>query len=218
MKIRGQNGKIVIEEVADKPIIIPSQLYPLSGGLEIFFAGNTEDCEDQQLREIFDSTEASIGHCYSNTENLVSKLKAAGIPKSRYKTYAGWLFIGGNSPIHHAYTVVDNKYMLDFSTNKALEDEAQYHGLSAEETKARVIKIVAESMRKKHSERATFGKVGPLYLYVGSVCKPMQGKQLYQRLMKSHPKHPCFRNITSTGLTDTQNKLLNRLLIENTRS
>ena len=45
-------------KIENKPIIIPSQLYPLSGTPEIFHAGNTEVCTNQELQQIFDSTEA----------------------------------------------------------------------------------------------------------------------------------------------------------------
>lgn len=217
MEIIIDKGKVIIKGITEKPIVIPSQLYPLNGSLEIFCSESTEDCEDKQLREIFDSVRASVGFCYSNTENLIDALKAAGISKERYRTYAGWLFIGDTLPVHHAYTVVDDKYMLDFSTDKIFEDVEHFQGLSSEKVKDMLAIEFLERRHLPHSKRATFGKVGSLYLYIGSICKPQHGKKIYQKLVKAYPKHPCIRNVTPTGATDTQNRIAMKVMEESLR-
>ena len=216
MKVGMEKGKVIIEGITEKPIVIPSQLFPLNGSLEVFYSENTEECADTQIREIFDSVSAAMGFCYSNVENLVEAFKAAAIQSERYRTYAGWMFIGDTLPVHHAYTVVDDKYMLDFSTDKLFENQQHYIGLTQEEIKEKLVAEYLERRKLKHSERATFGKVGSLYLYVGSRCKPQDGKRIYQKLVKAYPKHPCIRNVTPTGGTDTQNRIIRRVM-ENER-
>lgn len=212
MKIGMEKGKFIIEEITEKPIVIPSQLYPLNGTLEIFYSENTEDCADQQLREIFDGVRAAMGFCYTNIENLVEALEAAAIQSERYTAYVGWMFIGDTLPVHHTFMVVDNKYMLDFSTDKLFEDGQRYSGLTQEEVKEQIAKEYLERRRLKNSERATFGKVGSLYLYLGSRCRPQDGKRIYQKLVKAYPKHPCIRNVTPTGATDTQNRIFREII------
>lgn len=212
MKIAMKKDKIIIEEITEKPIVIPSQLYPLNGSLEIFYYDNTEDCADQQIREIFDSVTAAIGYCYTNVQRMVEALETAAIQSERYTAYVGWLFIGDTLPVHHAFIVVDDKYMLDFSTDKLFEDGQHYSGLTQEEVKDRVAKQYIERRKLKNSERAAFGKVGSIYLYIGSRCKPQDGKRIYQRLVKAYPKHPCIRNVTVTGATDTQNRIFREII------
>lgn len=216
MKIGTINGKIIVEGLTEKQLIIPSQMYPLSGPMEYFCSENTEDCDDQQLREIYDSIEPQIGFCYSNIERLADAMAEAGIHRSRYRTYCGWLFIGWSLPIHHAFMVVDNKYMLDFSINKAFEIEEQFKDCeNAEKTRNKMIDLYIQQLGQPNSTRTAFGKVGPHYFYVGSKCKPSEGKRLYQRLMKSHPNHPCGKNVTATGATEMQNRIYKRVMETN---
>lgn len=222
MKVFSKEGKMYVTELSDysetdKPIIITSQLFPLSGAPEVFHAGNTEDCKDKQLQQIFDSTEAALGYCYTNIENLAMNLKAAGIPKKRYKTYVGWLFPGDTLPVHHAFVVVDNKYMLDFTTNRKYADPdhlkelyIKYGDLSEEDLReALAIEFIEESSRP-HSQRGTFGRVGINYVYIASQCKPSQGRVIYNRLIRAHPNHPCIRNTTPSGATDMQLRIMQK--------
>lgn len=49
------NDKIHINGLGERDIVIPSQLYPLTGSMTIFTANNTTPCDDEQLRKIFNS-------------------------------------------------------------------------------------------------------------------------------------------------------------------
>lgn len=198
-----------IPKIENKPIIIPSQLYPLSGTPEIFHAGNTEVCTNQELQQIFDSTEAYLGFCYSNIENLALNLKKAGISKEHYKTYIGWLFIGNQIPVHHAFLVFDGKYLLDFSTSKIYEqlDQESLDKLSIEELRNKLAEEFIKEQSKPHSQRATFGKAIQSFLYIASPCKPSQGRLQYNKLIKAYPKHPCIRGTKASGITDMQQRI-----------
>lgn len=115
MEISTTQESIIIKGVYEKPIIIPSRLFPFSGQLEVFYHGNTEECVDTQIKHIFNNMPIMKGDCYGNTDYLTEAFENANFPKERYKTYRGWMFIGETLPIHHVFTVVDGKYMLDFS-------------------------------------------------------------------------------------------------------
>lgn len=219
MKVFTDRGKIIITNIPDYPkkIVIPSQLFPLSGAIEIFHSNNTEDCPDEQLRQIFDQTAASIGFCYTNTENLAHNLIAAAIPKERYKTYVGWLFPGDILPIHHSFIVVDNKYMLDFSVNKKYSDPAyieelykKYGDIGQDELRENLAAEFIKDSTKSNSQIGTFGQVAQNYLYIASRCKPQHGKTIYNHLVKSHPNHPCIRTATSFGATDMQLRIIQK--------
>src|SRR5699024_7279124 len=109
------NDKVHVVGLGTKDIVIPSHQYPLNDKLKVFTRDNTEPCKDEQIKVIFDSVKYEIGKCYGNTRRLLDALEANEIPKSRYKSYVGWLFIGDTMPVHHAYTVIDGKHLLDFS-------------------------------------------------------------------------------------------------------
>lgn len=227
MKIFRWEDKVIVTEVpeytdAHKVITIPSQLFPLSGTPEIFHANNTTDCQDKQLQQIFDSTKAALGYCYTNIENLIENLKAAGITKKRYKSYVGWLFPGDILPVHHAFVVVDDKYMLDFSVNKKYADPNhikdiynRYKNKSEEQLREALAEEFIEESSRPHSQRGTFGQVGTNYIYIASQCKPSQGRAIYNRLIRSHPNHPCIRNTTPSGATDIQLRIIKKQLKDN---
>lgn len=204
------NDKIHINGLGERDIVIPSQLYPLTGSMTIFTANNTTPCDDEQLRQIFDSIPSRIGRCYENIRLLEDKLKATEQFKNRFTTYVGWMFIGENMPVHHAYMVVDNKYMLDFSPLSDLESLEAPVVMSKDGIRELVADQVIKSLDKPNSEKAVFGQVQFDSLYVGSVCSPEKGIRVYKKLMRAFPKHPCFRT-TSTGMTEVQNRILRRI-------
>lgn len=156
MKISMNREEIVIEGVWEKPTIIPSQLFPFTGQLEVFYHGNTEECKDIQIKNIFESIPAMMRDCYANRDSLVEAFEDAEIQRERYKTYTGWMFIGKTLPIHHVFTVVDSKYLLDFYTDKMF------------------------------CEHTTCGKISPIFMYVGSTDKPKVGRILLRKLAKEY--------------------------------
>ena len=201
-------------EVTGKPVIIPSQMYPLTGKLQCFTMLNTEPCIDEQIQEIFDATEAAIGFCYQNTEHLATNLIEAGINKKRIKTYCGWLFIGEAHPIHHCFLILDDKHLLDFSVDKEPLEIGMEPGLDLEAARKYVVDKFIERRQLRHSERATFGQANRNCLYVASRCKPSEGRKLYNRLVRSFPNHPCVENIDSSGASPTQREIMKRTLEE----
>lgn len=229
VKIERVNGKLYITGITTEPtnatnasqtnnivITIPSQLYPLSGSPEIFYQENTEACTDQQIQEIFDNTEAHMGFCYTNIENLAVNLRKAGVLKQRYKTYIGWLFIGEQLPIHHAFLVVDNKHLLDFSASQIHEQlllhytPKEIETFTRDELRNNLANEFIKEQEKPHSQRAAFGKALPSYVYIASQCKPNQGRLQFNKLIKSHPNHPCIRNTAPSGITDMQLRIIKK--------
>ena len=204
------NDKVHVVELGAKDIVIPSHQYPLNGKLKVFTRDNTEPCKDEQIKVIFDSVKYEIGKCYGNTRRLLDALEANEITKSRYKSYVGWLFIGDTMPVHHAYTVIDDKHLLDFSPMHELYSMEISGELSTPEMKEALVDKFMDKIRQPNSIRSIFGKADPELLYVGSECTPDKGIKIYQKLMKAFPKHPCLRT-TSTGMTEMQNLIMERL-------
>lgn len=190
-----------------KSIIVPTAMYPLNGNYEIFTYKNTEVVEDEKIISIFDRHKYEIGRCYKNTEILSKDLLKEGYLA---ETYVGWLFVDdGELPIHHCWTVVDKKYVLDPSdyftmifhpdNQKNLEIENEMSILSS---------FLKESKDKpNHLVCYPIGKPYPNLLYIGSKCTPDMGRYIYQRLMKTYPDHECDRT-DKNGLNKTQKLLM----------
>ena len=90
---------------------------------EIFHAGNTSRA-GEEINEAIDKVTYKIGHCYSNTQNVVRELRKAGFDPV---PYAGWLFVGEQLPIHHCWAVVNGNVIVDlcddFPMQKAIQPD-----------------------------------------------------------------------------------------------
>lgn len=213
-QIRLKNDKVVVklyeEDVFKKSVIVPTVYYPLNGNYEVFHYENTEKVADENVLKIFDSMKYRVGHCYQNTDALVTALRDAGYDAV---AYVGWLFVcGWDYPVHHCWCVLDGKYVLDLS-----DDYSVMMGLNAKawenvKTKEEQIELIAsftaEAKKHPHSIRcAPVGTPTPFLYYVGCPCDPEEGRKIYQRLIRDYPDHECQRNCDKNGLNQTQKRL-----------
>ena len=215
-----ENGKVVVYGILenDKRIVIPSQQYPISGEPELFHNKNTEQCADQQVIEIFDSIKAEIGHCYHNIETFMKALEAAGIDKTLYRPYGGWLFINDEVPVHHEWLVYKNVHIFDFSSSNLFFNSGLENIDDKDVLYEKVIDLYMHQREKANHEWMTCGHADEYSVYVGSVCKPSDAIKLYRKLVKAFPKHPCIGRVNKdTGVTEIQTRILKRIHDEQKR-
>lgn len=206
VKLWNQNGTF------KDAINVPSVYWPLNGKYQVFHWNNTQILEDEALLTVIDAQDYRIGHCYSNATAITAALREAGYPA---KTYVGWLFAGkGEYPIHHAWTVVDGKYVIDLSDDfcmKYCEENQQIFNsaTSREEREDLLVDFTIWASQYPHSKRCyPVGKPAWSLLYIGCECSREQGISIYNTLTDTYPHHPCNEKVRySNGMTRVQKKL-----------
>lgn len=222
IKIEEKGLSIVISGIDKRPIKIPSAMYPLNDTRYMLTIHNTLPFPDTErtaiIKKVFNSIDDRIGTCYSNTENLIDALEKEGI---QGYPFVGWLFIGGAFPVHHCFTVIKNEdpeidkvHILDFAFNFELLDlDGKYKELDGEEnlqkTREEMVNDLIEIRKRPHSEACVFGQAFSRQVYIVCPCKPSVGLNTYRKLIKTYPKHPCYRNIEN-GTNETQRLYLQK--------
>lgn len=209
IKILQEKLSVVVHGVTEKPIKIPSQMYPLASKDICHISYNNtvpfaDGPETDKIREVYDSITPGVGTCYSNIEQLIDKLAAVGI---HAQPMVGWVFFGATLPVHHCFAVIEN-HILDFIPNfdsLAEKDE----GLAKEEFRSMVVDAAIEMRTRPNSETTSFGKASRMAYYIASPCSPQAGLRMYQKLIRAFPKHPCYRNIVD-GTNETQRLFFQR--------
>ena len=120
MEIEFRGGCAYIRGIENKPIKIPSAMYPLAGEPLYLTSENTSAFEGSKttetIRNIFDGLPNEVGRCYTNAERLQTALAAEGFDA---KTLVGWLFVLGTRPVHHCFTCIDN-HIMDYNVRPEL--------------------------------------------------------------------------------------------------
>lgn len=199
------NSNFYISGIFGKPIKIPSAMYPLNGTPTLLSFETTapfpDNEETQKIKTVFDSIEQKVGQCYTNAETLQAALQAEGISS---KAYVGWQFIGQTRPVHHAIVVIDN-HVLDFNIRtELLQAILTEQPLPIDALRQKVVDRMIELKKQPNSAVATFGQMEESTFIICSECKPKQGLQIYNKLVKAYPKHPALNDIDEHGLSKTQ--------------
>ena len=210
VSIEEKGTSVYIKGIAEKPIKIPSQMYPILGHPLFLTHENTEDFPNtertDQIRNIFNSIEPQVGRCYSNTEGLISALADKGF---QAQSFVGWMFIGEQLPIHHCFAVLDD-HVLDLAYRADLFYRDELVGKDKDETRKLFVDELMRIREQPNSSTGTFGKVSTGVLIIASPCKPAVGRKIYQDLIQAFPKHPCQKNVDSTGRNQTQRQFYER--------
>lgn len=193
-------------------INVPTDYWPLNGKYEVFHWNNTEHLRNEPILSVIDSQEYRIGHCYTNATATTKALLDAGYDA---KTYAGWLFPGkGEYPIHHAWTVLEGKYVIDLSDDFSIKlyegnREIFENAKSKEERDDLLVDFTKWASQYPHSKRCMpVGKPSWILLYVGCECDRELGIRIYNALTARYPTHPCNEKVRySNGMTMVQKKL-----------
>lgn len=210
MKIEEKGNSLYFYGIFEKPIKIPSQMYPLTGQYRFMYHDNTEPFDETEetgrIRETFDSVKAGIGTCYSNTETLIEALEEKGI---KAEPHVGWLIIGDEPPIHHCFTVIDN-HILDFAPHVTQFYKSEFIGATKEESRELLTDYMVSLKDMPNSKKGTFGQLDTGTIIVAAPCKPNDGRKVYQKLIKAFPKHPCTRGLNN-GRSKTQQILYDKM-------
>lgn len=192
-----------IDSSFKESIVIPTVYYPLNKNeYKVFTSENTEILEDEKILDIFDDIEFNIGQCYGNSDNLTCLLKENGYDA---KTYVGWLFVSEKEyPVHHAWVVVNDKYVLDLSDSymlmafKMSSDELE--NKDEQFIRKKFIDFQKSVQKMKNSERCyPVGAVTPFLFYVGTECSGKEGLFIYKDLVKKYPNHNTIKNCDING-------------------
>lgn len=211
-QVRYKDDTVVIKLRNDygnfkKSVIVPTAYYPLNGKYKAFHYQNTKQVTDENVLRVFDEVKYRIGHCYTNTEELVFRLKENDY---NAKSYVGWLFTSNTEyPIHHCWCVLDDDSILDLSDDYTAMlsggNHENFKNKSIEETRELIADFQQAARKVKNSIRCCpVGTPTPFFLYVGCECDPEVGKTMYQNLIARFPNHECQRNCDSSGMNATQ--------------
>lgn len=220
LKIRKE--KIMIK-AKEGNVTIPSALYPLNDkdSIDFFCCVNTvpltAEVENYEIiKEVFDSQKLITGYCYQNTNAVYQGLLQAGISAEDVKTYVGWV-LTGNRPIHHCWLVYKDEYLLDGGV-LAAELQARQFFTEQNITDINVQReiltdLMVKNMDLPNHETRSFGQAFPTYEYVGSVCDPNEGREIYTKLIAEFPNHPSYRaeGQNPTGASKTQEILYRKM-------
>ena len=187
----------------------PTVLWPLGGRYEVFTAENCALIENDAVARIVDALPYRIGHCYQNAENVTKALQNAGYAATQY---CGWLFIGEQYPIHHSWTVLDGKHIIDLADEFAVlhANHEQFDAASGMDATRELMVEFSKWIRQfPNSKRIMpFGIPAGNLLYIGSPCSREEGINIYNQLIDRYPQHPCNeRLVKGTNMTQMQMKL-----------
>lgn len=198
-QVRLKPDKVVVKLRDDdgcfqQSVIVPTVMYPLNGSYQVFHAGNTVRTEDPDMLAAIDTVEYKIGQCYSNTKHVVDVLRKAGFDAI---SYAGWLFVGEQTPIHHCWTVVNGNMVVDLCDDYAMQKVVQpdIDQLNKDECKQAFADFVRSSRHWPNSARCyPIGQPVPWFYYIGCPCEPEPATQIWANLIQAFPKHECRRD------------------------
>lgn len=201
VKLRDDDGRF------QQSIIIPTVMYPLNGPYQVFHAGNTVRTEDPVMLKAIDKVKYKIGQCYTNTKHVVDALREVGY---NAVSYAGWLFVGEQTPIHHCWAVVDDNIVVDLCDDHAMQKVVQPNidQLHDEELKEAFADFVRNTQHWPNSVRCyPIGQPVPWFYYVGCPCEPLVATQIWRNLTQAYPNHECRRDQFPCNRSETQQYL-----------
>ena len=211
MRVLEKDKTYLVSEIDryNKPIKIPSQMYPLAGTPYLFTAGNSVPFvpgeESEKIKSVFDSVDARVGACYSNTEELIEKLRIAGF---HAQPMVGWLFLNGMLPVHHCFAVLGN-HVLDLVIRPELLLGSHDGNSQTADRRIAIANKVKEAASRPNSEKCTFGQAGSYALYIAAISKPSAGRKERDKLMRAYPKHPCFED--GRSMNEIQGRVLQKM-------
>ena len=158
--------------------------------LEVFNCTNCPDeVKDPDILNIFNVIPYKLGHCYQNTKNLTNVLNELGF---KAIAYAGWLFVGPEPPVHHAWVILrktSHRYLLDLSD----EFSSMFENGDQIDTEDELIDYFKWSAQLPNHTRCR--PVGiPTYnlLYAGCPCDPDDAKLMWNKLIERYPDHKSW--------------------------
>ena len=208
-KIYQEKNHFYVNGVEENPIRIPSQMYPVKGFPTLFHSGTTEELEDEELKLAYDAIPFQIGKCYQNVYTMMEVFKSLKIEGA--EAYAGWIVPTGGHPVHHAFVVYKKKHILDPSIDITLKDIDSFGALKDDPLREALAERHIKLQKLPNSERATFGRASDAYAYIASRQSPQEALKDFQKLRKTYPNHPSYRNVDQKGQNPTIKKILEKM-------
>lgn len=206
--------KAFINYTCKKIIIFPSKEFPSLNKekLRWFSEKNTEDLPDQsEVDAIIGNTIGPLGKCFDNAATIIELLYKNGYDKHHViEYYAGWfLRLPADTPIYHAWVVIDGKSILDMGNPKydflqswtTKEENGECSVLRREE----IIKLIKadEKVERKFSDRYSVGKVRDC-LYVGSLSSRKEAGKFLEYYLNSYKRSKIYNKVDEKGFNKLQ--------------
>ena len=200
----------------DHSCIIPTLKYPMSDEeIVVFFDGNTQKVNNQEVLRAFDSVPYLHGRCYTNSESLLKACQDRNI--ENVEMYCGWVLISNNMRmVHHCWLVYNRNSILDLSAdmscfkwnidNMGVDRES----LNREQLEAFLLDFTKTTQSWNNSQRCGIVGMADGKLYIGSRCSDSdEAREVYNDLLKRFPSHEIADNLNSNGVPPFQQKLIN---------
>ncbi len=172
---------------------IGSKLFPITDRrrIRVFAAENTSEINIPALAKKLDRIRYESGFCYTNSSYVLRAGVSLALP---VEFYAGWLFIGREYPIHHAWVVLcDSVIDMGFSRREMeLLRQVDYSKPSWREKVAPEI-LRLERMNLSPTTDRIFGKVPGQMIYVGCPDNAENARRAFRILVSRYPGHPSYR-------------------------
>lgn len=191
-----KNHKLYFSKDNDKHVF-GTKLYPIGKrNVSLFMDSVTEKGAFEEVSTYLETSgwQPRNGYCYSNSELLQNAFKTHGIDA---KYYSGWLFVGHQYPIHHAWVVVDDN-VYDIGINVLSQSkmfEQIESGLNPySEACVKEIKAL-ESKPFPIQDFFVWGKVPKELFYIGAEDTPNGARLKYNACMKVVAEHPSYKGM-----------------------
>lgn len=178
---------------------IPSRLFPLSNKKEagIFTAESTVPFEDPAFYEEIDKLDLPMGHCYSNSQQILEIGKRLNL---EIFYFSGWFFNPIDMPKHHAWIVIiheDGVSIVDSVKHHLFAKAEELHPIDFKRADWREMSAVGIKKAKKMlpllHQQIIVGKALEQGFYVGSPDTIENARSIFQRLTKQFPNHPAYQ-------------------------
>lgn len=193
---------------------IPSKFYPLAqpAKMTVMTHENTAPFSDSTFDALINDRTWETGRCYTNALRTVEILTRRGYDA---EYFAGWLVIGGATPIHHAWAICSTEkgtHLFDLSIS--IPQARIFWDIDTSDPTWRQIaaqRLRAMSIVDVPSRTRIIGQVpeDPPCLYVGCPDTIDNARRMFNRLIQTYPQHPSYAYIPRNehGATPLQEML-----------
>lgn len=192
---------------------IPSKMYPLkSPKSSCFFTHeNTNVVTDELLKRIFNLCTFNVGKCYYNANLLYQLAKQNGLD---VEYYAGWLFVCGTPPLHHAWVVYQGNVIDGSILSSMFKYLSQINSGSSNYREDFAECLVNEQKKNiSNSEKYIFGHVPEQLVYLGCPDTSKNAQETFRTLAIKFPNHPSYKKEGQNmyGFSQTQKLIYQKL-------
>lgn len=167
----------------------------------------------EKQNDIINSLSFDKGRCYTNTEKLINAFEG----ELDLKFFSGWVFLGYNYPVHHAWAVLfeeENEYVFDmgvFEREQKIIEEAAEKFDDPEKQREYYVKENKRTFKLPNSKIYITGKVVPeMILYIGVKSTKEEVLDRYWQAVGGVPTtHPSYSGmgLDEKGSSRTQREL-----------